>query len=204
MVWAAHKAWDTPLLGCEKTSATASMSGPLRPQTHITSNIPALSKPRRIFHGQHKAHRDQRTHSADLHQPCGFRILVPSDLWISLSYHAATGDRKIADTKAIQRLADAGFRIVLHGNVQEERDEALHYLDPQRGFTWSDGGGFGAPANDKPESTPRLNSLLEVSRDLQKVTVHRRINERQRGWAIYPREGGGKTVSYEISCNSQR
>jgi GTPase SAR1 family protein/predicted MPP superfamily phosphohydrolase len=95
-------------------------------------------------------------------------------LGIAVWHHAAAGDRKIADTEATKRLADAGFRIVLHGDVHRERDNALHYLDDAHRIYVVGSGSFGAGAKDRPESTPRSYSLLRVARDLKTVEVERR------------------------------
>jgi small GTP-binding protein len=95
-------------------------------------------------------------------------------LGIAVWHHAAAGDRKIADTDATKRLADAGFRIVLHGDVHQERDDALHYLDDARRIHVIGSGSFGAAATGRPESTPRSYSLLRITRDLKHVEVERR------------------------------
>jgi hypothetical protein len=95
-------------------------------------------------------------------------------LGIAVWHHAAAGDRKIADTEATKRLADAGFRIVLHGDVHRERDDALDYLDDARRICVVGSGSFGAAAKDRPESTPRSYSLLRVARNLKTVEVERR------------------------------
>ena len=95
-------------------------------------------------------------------------------LGIAVWHHAAAGDRKIADTDATKRLADAGFRIVLHGDVHRERDDALDYLDEAHRICVVGSGSFGAAAKDRPESTPRSYSLLRVARDLKAVEVERR------------------------------
>jgi hypothetical protein len=103
-------------------------------------------------------------------------------------------------------MAAAGFRIVLHGDVHEERDEVLGYLDPERCIHAVGGGTFGARAADRPESTPRLYSLLEVARDLKQVRVIRRAQRTAEGaydeYAVYgPR--GGKKGEYTISLESE-
>jgi predicted MPP superfamily phosphohydrolase len=95
-------------------------------------------------------------------------------LGIAIWHHATAGDRKIADTEATKRLADAGFRIVLHGDVHTERDDALHYLDDARRIHVIGCGAFAAVAKDRPESTPRSYSLLRVHRDLKRVDIERR------------------------------
>ncbi len=113
-----------------------------------------------------------------------------SKLGIAIWHHAVTGNRKIADTEATKRLAEAGYRIVLHGDVHEERDDLLHHLDPARRIYVVGGGAFGAMAKDRAESTPRLYSLLEVERDLSKVKVRRRRQRTAEGpyeaYAVYP------------------
>jgi hypothetical protein len=113
----------------------------------------------------------------------------PVKLGILIWHHAVTGDRKVADTDAIRRLAEAGYRILLHGDVHEERDHLLNYLDPHDRIHVIGGGTFGALAHDRPESTPRLYSLLEVARDLSQVHVIRRRQNKPEGpyeaYAIY-------------------
>ena len=100
---------------------------------------------------------------------------------ITIWHHAAAGDRKIADTEATRRLADAGFRIVLHGDVHQERDDALHYLDDARRIHVVGSGSFSATAKDRPESTPRSYSLLRVHRDFKTVEVVRRYQKTAEG-----------------------
>jgi hypothetical protein len=102
-------------------------------------------------------------------------------LGIAVWHHAAAGDRKIMDTEATKKLADAGFRIVLHGDVHQERDDALHYLDAARRIHVVGSGSFGAMAKDRPESTPRSYSLLRVQRDLKTVEVERRYQKTTEG-----------------------
>ena len=113
-------------------------------------------------------------------------------LGIAVWHHAAAGDRKIADTEATKRLADAGFRIVLHGDVHEERDDALHYLDDARRIHVVGAGSFGAVKEGRPESTPRSYSLLRINRDFKSVVVERRNQKTAEG----PYEDGRR---YKIS-----
>lgn len=111
-------------------------------------------------------------------------------LGILVWHHAVTGDRKVADTGAIQRLAEAGFHILLHGDVHEQRDNLLNHLDINQTIHVVGGGSFGALKEDRPESTPRLYSVLEVARDLGEVRVFRRRQNTPEGpydaYAIYP------------------
>ncbi|MCW5979521.1 MAG: metallophosphoesterase [Bryobacteraceae bacterium] len=118
-------------------------------------------------------------------------------LGMAVWHHAGAGDRKIADTDATKRLADAGFRIVLHGDVHQERDDVLHYLDDARRIYLVGSGSFGAVAKDRPESTPRSYSLLRVQRDLKAVEVERRYQKTAEG----PYDGGARrTITLEASA----
>jgi small GTP-binding protein len=98
-------------------------------------------------------------------------------LGILVWHHAAAGDRKVADTDAMERLGDAGFRVLLHGDVHKHRDDLLNYLDARRRIHAIGGGAFGARMEDRPESTPRSYSLLEVARDLGRIRVVRRAQK---------------------------
>jgi len=118
-------------------------------------------------------------------------------LGIAVWHHAAAGDRKIADTEATKRLASAGFRIVLHGDVHHERDDALHYLDDARRIHVIGCGSFGVSAEGRPESTPRSYSLLRITRDLKHVEAERRHQRTAEG----PYELGKR---YEIPLTELR
>jgi hypothetical protein len=108
-------------------------------------------------------------------------------LGILIWHHAVTGDRKIAGTKAIERLGEAGFRVVLHGDVHEERDDLVGYLDLKRTIHVVGGGAFGAQKEGRPESTPRLYSLLKIGRDLDYVHIFRRQQKTPEGpYDVYP------------------
>jgi WD40 repeat protein len=104
----------------------------------------------------------------------GLREAGKVPLGIAVWHHAASGDRKIKETDATERLADAGFRIVLHGDVHHERADALHYLVDARRIHVIGSGSFGASKEGRPESTPRSYSLLRIRRDLKHVEVERR------------------------------
>jgi hypothetical protein len=123
-------------------------------------------------------------------------------LGILVWHHAVTGDRKVADTEAIPRLAEAGFRVVLHGDVHEERDDLLSHLNPKRKIHVVGGGAFGASKEDRPESTPRLYSLLNLSRDLRNVEIIRRQQKTPEGpydvYPIYPGRGQNRKGDYKF------
>jgi hypothetical protein len=65
------------------------------------------------------------------------------------------------------------------------------------------GGAFGAAPKDRPESTPRLYSLLEVARNKSRIDVIRRRQNTPEGpydaYAIYPtKKLNTKTGTYTI------
>lgn len=123
-------------------------------------------------------------------------------LGILVWHHALAGDRTVADTKAMERLAEAGFRLLLHGDVHEARDDLVGYLDPRRMIHVVGGGAFGARKEDRPESAPRLYSLLEVARDLSQIRVLRRRQLTPEGaydaYAIYPGPRDYKQGEYTL------
>ncbi len=111
-------------------------------------------------------------------------------LGILVWHHAAAGDRKVADTDALRRLGAAGFRVLLHGDVHKHRDDVMNYLDAGRRIHVVGGGAFAVRMEERPESTPRLYSVLEVARDLRSVRVIRRRQDTAEGpyeaFAVYP------------------
>lgn len=100
-------------------------------------------------------------------------------LKIGVWHHPVTGNEKIVDDAFMEQLTASGFRLVLHGHVHEERDDQLRYHYKK---TYVAGAGsFGAPANDRPESTPRLYNLLEYDQDKKTVRVHTRSRRKETG-----------------------
>ncbi|MBI1353637.1 MAG: hypothetical protein GC160_04770 [Acidobacteria bacterium] len=125
----------------------------------------------------------------------GLRIVV----W----HHAVTGDRKVANPEAIERLTKAGYRLCLHGDVHEDRADLLCHYDQDRRFYVAGAGSFGSAAEGRPESTPRLYNLLEVDRGLKKIRVRTRAQKKAGGafdeHAVWPNpEGKGKLGEYWI------
>jgi GTPase SAR1 family protein len=125
-------------------------------------------------------------------------------LGIVVWHHAAVGDRKVADTDAISRLGAAGYRVLLHGDAHRHRDNLLNHLDPGKQIHVVGAGTFGAGGNDRPESTPRQYSLLEVARDLTSIEVTRRCQPTPEAayeaYAIYPTgEANQRTAKYRIT-----
>ena len=77
----------------------------------------------------------------------------------------------------------------------------LGYLDPKRKIHVV-GGGASAPKEDRPESTPRLYSLLNIGRDLSYVQIFRRQQKTPEGpydlYPIYPGRGQNRKGDYKI------
>jgi hypothetical protein len=102
-------------------------------------------------------------------------------LGIAVWHHAAAGDRKICETASTKLLAEGRFRIVLHGDVHEERNDALDYLDDEHRIHVVGCGSFAAGDKGRPESTPRSYTLLRVGRDLKEIEIVRRHQKKAEG-----------------------
>jgi hypothetical protein len=125
-------------------------------------------------------------------------------LRLAVWHHPITGNEKIQADAFLGRLLQADVRICLHGHVHEDRADLVNYLDPMRRLHVVGAGSFGAPTHHRPESVPRLFNLLEVDRDLRRMTVHTRCLRKQggawEGWAVWPGAGPGeKRTYYEVA-----
>ena len=111
-----------------------------------------------------------------------------SVLRMGVCHHPVTGNDKIREDGFMEQLRGANFWLVLHGHVHEERADLLYYLH-RRNIHATGAGSFGAPTNDRPESTPRLYNLLEVARDHSWIRVHTRCRRKHdgawEGWAVW-------------------
>jgi hypothetical protein len=105
-------------------------------------------------------------------------------------HHPITGNEKIVEDAFLEQLRRENFKLCLHGHVHEDRTAMIGYLHPTRHLHIAGAGSFGAPTNDRPESTPRLYNVLEVWRDHSKIQVHTRCLRRGggawEGWAVWP------------------
>jgi len=123
-----------------------------------------------------------------------------SVLRMAVWHHPITGNQKIQDDAFMERLCQAEVRVCLHGHVHEERVHLFNYTDPVRRIHVVGTGTFGAPHYDRPESTPRLYSLLEVDRELRRMRVHVRGRHKPGGawgpWAKWPTETPGVMRTY--------
>ncbi len=123
---------------------------------------------------------------------------------IAAWHHPVTGNEKIKDDAFMDRLRQAGFKLCVHGHVHEDRADIYGYLHPERKLFVVGAGSFGAPVNDRPESTPRLYNVLELFSDHSKIHVHTRCLRKEAGaWggqAVWPgKTGTEKRTYYEIS-----
>jgi hypothetical protein len=98
----------------------------------------------------------------------------PGYLGIAVWHHAITGNDKIAKDEFLGRLSQFGVRLCLHGDVHELRPDVVSPYSASRIHVLGCGS-FGARANDRPESTPRMYNLIEVSAD----TARARVSTRQ-------------------------
>lgn len=114
-----------------------------------------------------------------------------SVLRIAVWHHPIAISSGIENCSFMEHLKQARFRLVLHGHVHEERATLLYHLYPES-IHVAGTGSFGAPANARPESTPRLYNLLEVACDHSWIRVHTRCRRRQDGswkaWTVWPTE----------------
>lgn len=125
-----------------------------------------------------------------------------SVLKIAVWHHPVTGNDKIVDDTFVELLRENGIKLCLHGHVHEDRSDIIKYFHPKRVYITGTGS-FGAPVCERPESTPRLYSLLEISRDHSWIRVHTRCRQRDGGawdgWANWPSESPNeKRTYYEI------
>jgi len=121
-------------------------------------------------------------------------------LRIAVWHHAVSGDRKVPDEDLayLELLADAGFCLLLHGDVHQIRAGVENAFD--RGIYVAGAGAFHAGAGDRPESTPRLYNLLEIERDFEWIRVHVRKQDRHGGrFEAYKRWEKGGEGWFEIT-----
>lgn len=122
---------------------------------------------------------------------CALKQIRPGDgkLRIAVLHHAVNDNEKIADTEwFMQRLGQAGVRLLLHGDVHESRDTIWNPQDSARSIHVVGAGSFAVGKDARPDSVPRLYNLIEVQRDLRRITIRTRKQERKGGsWSPYAR-----------------
>ena len=111
-------------------------------------------------------------------------------LRIVVWHHAVTGVRRVANPEHIDRLIQKGYRLCLHGDVHEERNELLNHFDASRSFYIVGAGSFSSADSGLPPATPRLYNLIEIDRQFHRLRIRSRAQRRFDGafepFAIYP------------------
>lgn len=109
-------------------------------------------------------------------------------LRIAVVHHPLTGNDKIHDDAFVAQLQQAKIQLVLHGHVHEDRADAAGYF--QKTIPVVGAGSFGAPARDRPESTPRLYNLMEIAPNRRHIVIKTRCMRKEGGawdgWAVWP------------------
>ncbi|WP_437842260.1 metallophosphoesterase [Sorangium sp. So ce1153] len=114
-------------------------------------------------------------------------------LRIAVWHHAVTGPEQMKNTDFLGNLQKNNVKLALHGDVHEMRRELVAYWHAKALHVISSGS-FGAPADARPESTPRLYNLIEIDRGLKGARVHTRMQPKAdgpwKGWNEWPRIDG--------------
>lgn len=124
-------------------------------------------------------------------------------LRLAIWHHAVAGPEQMKDTDFIGHLQNRGVRLGLHGDVHHLRRDLVGYWHPKK-LHIAGSGSFGAPAEGRPESTPRLYNLIEIAPDLKSATIHTREQRKPdgtwQGWHEWddPDGGRGKVPYYRI------
>jgi small GTP-binding protein len=145
---------------------------------------------------------DVARHQLDQARKAGTLSPEAQVLRLAVWHHPITGNEKIQADAFMSKLAQADVRACLHGHVHEDRAELVNHLHPTRKVHIMGAGSFGAPTADRPESVPRLFNLLQVQRDLGRISVHTRCLRKEggawEGWARWPGPSGSKLTYYDI------
>ena len=109
----------------------------------------------------------------------------------------------MTDIEFLGNLQKNGIKFALHGDVHDMRRELIGYWQTESKLHIMGSGSFGARAEDRPESTPRLYNLLEIARDFTSVRVHTRHQSKPDGpwdgWYEWPDpDGKGRLPYYNI------
>ena len=116
-------------------------------------------------------------------------------LRIAVWHHSINGPEQMRDLEFLGNLCKSDVKIIMHGDVHEMRREQIGYAKTNS-LQIVGSGSFGARSNERPESTPRLYNLLEISRDLKSVRIHTRCQAKKDGpwdgWHEWPDPDGGK------------
>lgn len=135
------------------------------------------------------------------------RGAIISPLRIAVWHHPVTGSEQMRDTSFLEHLRAAGVRMVLHGHVHHERPDVVY--SPHNSLIHIVGAGsFGAPANARPEATPRMYNVIDIGLRSGRVRVHTRARRRSEGawnaWSVWPSRHGANTMQgwYEFDVGT--
>jgi hypothetical protein len=122
-------------------------------------------------------------------------------LRIAVWHHAVAGPEQMKDVEFLDHLQDNGVRIALHGDVHKMRQDLIRYWHASKLHVVGSGS-FGARAEERPESTPRLYNVLEIGRDLKSARVYTRsqptVDGAWKGWNEWERPDGSAVAYYDI------
>jgi WD40 repeat protein/GTPase SAR1 family protein len=122
-------------------------------------------------------------------------------LRIAVWHHAVAGPEQMKDVDFLGHLQKNGVRIALHGDVHEMRRDLIGYWHARKLHVVGSGS-FGARAEARPESTPRLYNVLEIDRELKSASVYTRCQPKAdgawKGWNEWERPDGSTVAYYDI------
>jgi small GTP-binding protein len=123
-------------------------------------------------------------------------------LRLAVWHHSVAGPEMMKDTSFIGHLQNIGVKVCLHGDIHKMERNLIGYYDKNRRIHVVGAGSFGSPPEGRPESTPRLYNLLEVSPDLTTIRVHTRSQATPdgpwEGWYKWPSTGNARVPYYDI------
>lgn len=115
------------------------------------------------------------------------------------------------DLSFMTQLQKAGMQLCLHGDVHESRTGLFGYRQPGIDAKILGAGCFGSEAEGRPESTPRLYNMLEVTIDPKtkqhtSVRVHTREQKKAeqawQGFYGWPSANGGRLPYFDIELTT--
>lgn len=124
-------------------------------------------------------------------------------LRIALWHHAVAGPEQMKDVDFLGNLQKNGVKMALHGDIHEMRSDLVGYFHEKKIHVVGSGS-FGARAVDRPEASPCLYNVIEISRDLGSARVHTRRQTKADGpwdgWHEWsdPDGGNGRVPFYDI------
>lgn len=127
-----------------------------------------------------------------------------SILKIALWHHPVTGNEKIVEDSFLELLQGHNVSLCLHGHVHENRESKIGYLHPTAGMFVSGVGTINAKPKSRPESMPRLYSVLDIAADRTFIRVNTRGRAKSGGgWSGFanwpdPENRNRKLCYYDI------